>query len=502
MKRRFIFIFILVLAVCGCAADYQRITIIHTNDLHGHVLPEKVAGWDKEMGGYAVFSAWVKEVRESNREAGVPTLLFDGGDIFMGTPEGNISRGAAVIELMNDLGYDAMVLGNHEFDYGYDNLLELAESARFPILAANLFRENPDRPADFVRPFIIEEIGGLKVAILGVTTDETGAIALPENLGKLNFQDPVATVRKYRKILEGEGADLLIVLSHNGLEEDKKLAGEVSGIDLIIGGHSHDLLEEPVRAKGSGTLICQAGEYGRYAGRLDLRVDRQDDEITDYRYRIFVNRRGSFPPDPETDLILEEIKEKVGEDLDRVIGVALSDIISDDENESYLGDMITDAIRRSAGTEAAFQNAYGIRAPLLEGDITLRDIFKVLPFDGTIFVMKLSGVRIKELLEQSLTLKKGMLQMSGVEAEYDPNRPEGERLLDVRIDGKPLEGGRFYSVAVNGFLASGGDYYQAFKEGREIRDTGLLHRNAFRDYVEKNSPFDSLNFKPSRWLKK
>ena len=299
-----ILLILLIVSGCGGTEATRDITIVYTNDLHGHILPEQIRDWSNKTGGYAVFASWLKTVREENKEKNIPTLLLDAGDIFTGTVEGSITRGKAIVRLMNQVNYDAMTLGNHELDYGFYNLQQLAKAADFPFLGANVHRKNTNQLLAFTRPYLIKKYDGLTAGIIGVTTAEVPSITLARNVGQVIFLDPISTVQAYQKLLRQEGVDLLIVLSHLGLEEDKKLARAVPEIDLIIGGHSHDLLVKPIRIGERDTLICQAGSYGRFAGRLDLQVNPDRDKIADYRATIFTNRQYSLPADLETNQIL------------------------------------------------------------------------------------------------------------------------------------------------------------------------------------------------------
>jgi len=495
-----ILLILLVVSGCGGTEATRDITIVYTNDLHGHILPERVRDWSNKTGGYAIFVSWLKTVRKENDEKNIPTLLLDAGDIFTGTVEGSITRGKAIVRLMNQADYDAMTLGNHEFDYGFYNLQQLAKAAEFPFLGANVRRKNTNQLLAFSRPYIIKKYDGLKVGIIGVTTAEVPSITLARNVGQVIFLDPISTVQTYQKLLRQEGVDLLIVLSHLGLEEDKELARAVPEIDLIIGGHSHDLLVKPMRVGDRDTLICQAGSYGRFAGRLDLQVDPDRDKIADYRPNIFTNRQYSLPADIETNQILEDIKKEVGDKYSQVIGLAMENINNASDTESPLGDLITDAVRDITKVDAAFQNPYGIRSDLLEGEITRRDIFKILPFDDTIITMKLTGRDIHDLLEQSLTLRKGLLQISGLKVTYDMDLPEGKRVLGVMIDGDPMEDEENYTVATNGFLADGGDFFQSFKNGTGRRDTGILQRDATMEYIRAHTPIYLKSDAEQRWV--
>jgi len=504
MKRRLpiiILVALFILSGCGKSGS-ERISIIHTNDLHGHVLPEKVAGWERGMGGYAVFASWVKEVRRQNQSRDIATALVDSGDIFMGTPEGGLRKGGAVVELMNRLHYDACAVGNHEFDYGYYNLKQLASLARFPFLGANIYWKGSGKLVDFIRPFLIKKMGGVKVAFIGVVTEETASITIPRNVDQVVFKSPAEVIQSYLPFFRGEEIDLLVVMSHLGLEGDRDLVREVPEIDLVIGGHSHDLTQRPRMVEDSAALIVQAGSYGRYAGQLDLWVDKKNDRIARHDYHLFVNREMSYPADLEIARYLEEVKKELGEEYDQAAGLTLSDIIPHPERESYLGDLITDAVRETAGTDLAFQNAYGIRSSLLEGTITKREVYNVLPFGDTIVTMELSGKQIKNLLERSLTLEKGMLQVSGLKAEYSLKRPPGKRLLELEIGGKKAEDSTLYSVATNGFLAEGGDGFETFKEGRGVHDTGILLRQSFLNYIRRRSPLYRVDFRPDRLIRK
>jgi 2',3'-cyclic-nucleotide 2'-phosphodiesterase (5'-nucleotidase family) len=495
-----ILLILLIVSGCGGTEATRDITIVYTNDLHGHILPERMREWSNKTGGYAVFAAWLKGIRQENEKKKIPTILLDAGDIFTGTVEGSITRGRDIVRLMNQVGYDAMTLGNHEFDYGFYNLQQLAKSADFPFLGANVHRKKTNQLLAFSRPYIIKKYDGLTVGIIGVTTAEVPSITLARNVGQVIFLDPISTVQAYQKLLCQEGVDILVVLSHLGLEEDKKLARAVPKIDLIIGGHSHDLLVKPIRIGKRNTLICQAGCYGRFTGRLDLQIDTDRNKIADYRANIFTNRQYSLPADLETNQVLEDIKKEVGDKYNQVVGLAMEDINNASDAESPLGDLITDAVRDRAGVDVAFQNPYGIRSDLLEGEITRRDIFKILPFDDTIITMKLSGRNIRDLMEQSLTLRKGLLQISGLRVAYDMDLPEGRRALKIMIDGEPLEDKKDYTVATNGFLAEGGDFFESFKDGSRRRDTGILLRDATMEYIRSHAPIYLKSDAERRWV--
>ena len=493
-----------LIALCGCAsaprAPLQPLCILHTNDVHGHITAEKVEGWEKPSGGAAVLSGCVREIRSSNRAAGVPTLLLDAGDIFLGTPEGNLSKGIAVTEVMNAAGYDAMTIGNHEFDLGVDVVNALAASARFPILGANV-RIPPGRaPPAFLRPYVIKELGGLKVGIIGVITELVPAVVMPGRNEKIVFEKPQEIIRACVADLKARGVDFIILLSHCGSEEDRRIAAEVEGIGVIVGGHGHELLRKALRVRSTGTLVVQAGASGQYLGRIDCEVDPQSGRAARYRYKVIPIEKDRCAPDPAVEGVLEKWDAKVGEKFDEQVGSSLSDFAGSDIGEGTLGDLITDSMRAATGAEIAFHNNYGIRNPLLKGPVTIRDIYKIMPFDNTLYTMSLTGAQVLKILEQSLAFKDGILQLSGLRVEYDPKAAPGARVRSASCGGREIDPRGTYTVATNSYLSQGGDSYATFLEGREVTNTGILDRDAFAEHLRARSPVSAEGLAPPRLI--
>ena len=499
VRRRPIVPLLAVLAAAvflfGCGrGNPVSLCIIHTNDVHGHISPER------DQGGAAELAGCIEEVEREERAAGVPTLLVDAGDIFMGTPEGGVSEGIADTEIMNSVGYDAMVIGNHEFDHGVAALERLARSASFPFLAANTRNSATGTLPSFLRPFIVKRYGPLTIGVIGVITPETPAIVMPGRTGEIVFGDPVDAVRRSMEALRREGADFIIVLSHCGLEEDRRIAREVPGIGVIIGGHSHTVLKEPVRDARNGTLICQAGSYGRYLGRLSLWIDTASGRVRRYGYELVRLTRGRCPPDRQVAEIVSRWRKRAGAKFDEVLGRCLEDIRNDEGAESLLGDMITDCMRAKTGVDIAFHNSWGIRGELLKGPITYRDVYKVMPFDNTIYTMMLTGRQIRRIVEKSLAPKNGFLQVSGLTVDYDPSAPAGSRIMRISCGGEDLRDGGIYTVATNSYLAKGGDGYSTFLEGRKRRNSGIVDRDAFADCIRAAGTVTGRAFRPSRLI--
>ncbi len=462
-----------------------KLTILHVNDTHGHLNPfiDKAIDAKNPVGGAAYIALMITRERAVNR-GGV--VLLSAGDMFQGTPVSNLFHGRPVIEVMNFLKYDAMTLGNHEFDWGQDTLRDIISSAHFPVLCANIL-EGSGKPFGGAKSSIMIKRKGVQIGIIGLTTKEVEYTTKPGNLAGLHVKDPALTAAPLVKELRAKGAALVIVLSHLGLAEDRRLAREVQGIDVIVGGHSHTAITDPVNE--GGTIIVQAGSYGEYLGVLELTYDPARKKIARYTQKnelklVSAHRRAWF--DSDVARIIEPYNRKVSKQFSRAVGTAALDLTRNPGRESNLGDLITDAMRTASGAQIALQNGGGIRADVLKGPITLEQIYTVLPFDNVIVAMDLTGTQVLKLLERS-TLTDKDLQVSGLKVEYDLSKPAGSRVVSATVDGKPLVPTTVYRVATNDFLAAGGDLYTEFKEGRNVVFGSEL-RDAVTDYITHHSP--------------
>ena len=499
IRRAVIVVIALLFALSACErGERLPLCILHTNDVHGHIAPERVEGWRERSGGAAVLAGCVGAIRAENQRSGIPTLLLDAGDIFLGTPEGNVSRGQAVTEVMNAVGYDAMAVGNHEFDLGLDVLERLAASARFPFLGANVVSSVTGRQPAFLKPYLIKECGALKVGIIGVITEETPVIVMPGRTEKIIFRDPREVIRSCMAELKGKGVNFIVLISHRGLAEDRKLASEIGGIGVVIGGHSHDIMRRPERIRSTGTLLCQAGASGQYLGRLTAEVEPGRGRVGRYGYEFIPLKEGRCPPDPRVKSIVERWRAKAGEKFDEVVGKSLSNFTSSDTGESALGDLIADSMRAATRADIAFLNSFGIRTPLLKGPISARDIYTMMPFDNTLYTMRLTGEQIHAILEQGLSLRLGIVQISGLRVEYDPKAPADRRVVRIRCGDKDLGERTEYTVVTNSYLAMGGDSYTTFRQGTNVSNTGISDRDALVDYIRTHSPISAEGFAPSR----
>ncbi len=500
----------LVIIPITAFAETANLTILHTNDHHGHFAkfnPYPVM----DVGGMAAQSTLINIVRAEVEKKGGHVLLLSAGDINTGIPESDLLDAEPDVKIMNILGYDAMTLGNHEFDNSRDVLLKQQEWAEFPFLSANIVKKDSGEP--LVEPYIIKEFDGLKVAILGLTTEETPILTLPENTADLEFKSVIKTAQELVPVLR-EKADLVVVLTHLGFYEeagggynspgDIKLAQEVPGIDIIVGGHSHTFIKEA--QKVGDALIVQAGAYSESVGRLDLTIDTEANKVTDYTYRLipvnmkkrvkyngkkyymFVDK--GYVEDKEILKALEPYVDQADELLTQPVGEALVELAggktTSRSQETNLGNLITDGMRAKTSAEIAFQNGGGIRATIAPGPITYRDILTVQPFGNTLVLLDMTGEQVMDVLNYAATIEPGnggFLHVAGL--KWTINRTKEPVVAEnVMVGDAPIDLQRTYKVVTNNFMASGGDGYKMLKDIPAV-DTGFVDADATKEYIQQ-----------------
>ncbi len=463
--------------------EAAELVVLHTNDLHGQLDPLPPSPVSpvlrgKPVGGYAHIATMVRKVRRECEQRKATFLLTDGGDLYQGTPIGNESRGAAVVEAMNLLSYDAVAVGNHEFDFGLANVERLVERARFPFLAANMAAKRGALAK--VRPYVLlsPPRTPCRIALIGLITTTTPDITT-RGLGDLvAFSDPLPVVRA---LLQEVEADLFILVTHIGRDEDRALAAAVPGIDLILGGHSHT----PICEKVNGTLIVQTHSRGMSLGRADLRVDPDG-------WKVVAAEGQLLPVDPTAtapDAQVGEVIARYGKELDARLGKVVGTLAAPLRREAGLGsstagNWMADVIRAKGEAEIGITNKGGIRCDLEPGAITAGDIYRLMPFENDIVSMDLTGAQIRALLARHV--ENGgypALEWSGLLVEA-----RGSRLGEVRVGDGPLEEGRTYRVATNSFLAAGGDGFHPFRDGRKLVRTGVFVRDALAEALAASSP--------------
>ncbi|MBI4640788.1 MAG: bifunctional metallophosphatase/5'-nucleotidase [Candidatus Tectomicrobia bacterium] len=460
-----------------------KITILHTNDIHGQIEPFKEGrGSEVAVGGLARMSTLIKEIRRQEPHL----LLLDAGDTMQGTTISYLFEGRSVIDLMNRLKYDAWAVGNHDFDFGQTLLLKRIFQAQFPALAANLIDTLSGEQVDFAKAFIVKELGGVKIAILGLTNPLTPTYMIPENTKGIKFENPIETTKQHLPLLR-EQANIVIILSHMGLDTDRELAQHVHGIDLIIGGHSHTSLQEPEWVEG--VPIVQAGSRAEYLGRIDLVVDGK--KIQSIKGRL-IRLTPEIQDDPEIVRVISDYRAKLERIVSKEVGVAEIDMPGGEElfrKEAILGNFITDVIREYTGAEIAIHSASGMRAGLKKGPITLQKVYDIVPFDDETMKVKLKGKVIKEILEHCISKFPDdpywFLHLSGMRVVYDLEKPVGERVVKAFVGNAPLDPNREYTIGTESYLVAGGHRMALFKEGEVIARYGINIREVVQEYIEK-----------------
>lgn len=483
-----------------------ELTVMHTNDTHAHL--DSVA---KRISA-------INQVRAENAN----TLLLDAGDVFSGTLYFNEFQGLADLEFMNLAGYDAMTFGNHEFDKGTATLANFVNGAEFPFISANVNFDNDESmnmlsSNEFsskandgeVYKGIVKEVNGEKIGIFGLTTAETVDISSPGE--GVEFTDYINEAKAAVEAFEKQGVNKIIALTHIGLNDgggdnDLTLAEEVEGIDVIVGGHTHVKLDEPilVEAGKEPTVIVQANEYGKFLGTLDVKFNKNG-RVIEYAGELLDMK--NFNDDQAALQILnEKYKPAVDEMKNTVIGTTAVDLIGGNPAartaETNLGNLITDGMLAKAktinpNTVIAVQNGGGIRTSVNAGDITMAKVLEVMPFGNSLGIMQLTGAEIKEALEHSVkdapTAFGGFLQVSGLKFTYDSSLPAGQRVQSVEVKEDSvnyvsLDLTKTYAVATNTFTAKGGDGYdvfgKAYSEGR-VSEPGFVDWEIFTEYVNQ-----------------
>ena len=458
------------------AAETIKIRVYHTNDVHGWIMsrPDKFQKERLIGGGAALASLIAKETG--------PKLVLDAGDWWQGTPEGNLTKGEAVADVFNAVGYDAIVIGNHEYDDGGDSLRALIAKMKMPVLSANTYGED-GKLAPWVRPWIVKEVAGVKVGIFGLTTSNMRRLAFPKNIAGLTFRREADVAREAVKALKKAGATVIIAVTHVGLEQenskfegDQTIAREVPGIDLIVGGHSHTFLARPIRGE-NGTLIVQAGSYLVKAGRAELEIDPKTKTVvssSDELLDLWPDRVGE---DSSVRAIVARHAEAVGRIFETVVATAPAALNREADRENALGDWMADCYRGEAGTDVALQNGGGIRADIPAGPVTLRSIFNVMPFDNALVKMTMKGSDLRAVFDHGVGMER-IAQISGASVEYRRPSPAGERLAAASVAGAPLDDARLYSIVTLDFLTNGGDGYSVFDRFVSSEATGVLARDA------------------------
>lgn len=481
----------LVAWVAPALAD-STVTFIHTNDLHAHVEPVKIKGED--LGGYARQATVIKRLRA----AAVNPLVLNGGDTFQGTLYFNVYKGTADAAFMNAVGYQAMAVGNHEFDLGPQGLADFARLVDFPILAANLDVEAEPALKGLIKGSTVLTTGGIQIGIVGAVTPELPQIS---NTGELVKLKPlVESVQAEVDALKKQGLDKIVLVSHCGYGLEKDVATKLRGVDMVVGGHSHTFLGDtklpgdfrsggpyPTVVKGADgdtVLVVQSWEWGKVVGHIVVTFD-DGGKVKSWSKDQPVAVTADVPEDPLVKAMIAALRKPIEELMTKEVGKAKSDIPRNGPGvQGVLADMITDAMLEATakqGSVVALMNSGGIRSALNAGTITYGDAISVQPFNNTLTIVDLSGAELVEALES------GVLYVS----KGTSFRVSNGKVVDLVVAGSPVDFTKTYRCTFNSFVAKGGDGLDVVKNAKGYRyDTGLLDIDALLDYLKSRGEID------------
>lgn len=478
-------------------AATREVVLLYTNDFHTALRPIG-AYWlpgAPRIGGAAALAGYVNRYRVENRT----TFLFDSGDMFTGLVS-NLTRGEALMEMMRAMRYDAMGIGNHEFDYGSDAFETQMNRVPFPVLGANIFYKGTRHR--FSRPWVILERNGVRIGVIGIIGQDARSVANQAGITGLDFEDPATAIAPIVAELRPQ-VDLIVVLAHQGktgpqqtdaeahpdlqrdFDEDIRLAGAVPGIDVLLGGHAHRGIETPFVHPKTGTIITQTYGYGTRLGVLRLTL--RDHKVVAHRGELVKTWSDRVTPDPAVAAVVARYERQIAPQVGTPLFTLARRVYRAYNAESPLGNLVADAMRDATGAELAMENAGGLRADLPDGPLTTGHVLDVLPFLNTLDTYRATGAQILAILEQSATLERGMMQVSGLRAEYDLSRPAGSRIGRVWIGGQELDPARSYVVASNSFIGAGGDLYATFPKTERLT-AGAPLSEVLVAYLRKVSP--------------
>ncbi|HEX7587045.1 MAG TPA: bifunctional UDP-sugar hydrolase/5'-nucleotidase, partial [Anaerolineae bacterium] len=467
------------------------------NDMHGYLEGEKLTGGDGttfEFGG--IISAIGTLVR-LKRETGEATLTLDGGDFWQGTFPSNRDEGKTIIAAMNAAGYDALTLGNHDFDHGQAVLIARAGEAGFPFLAANITDESSGAPPAWVKPYLVKTVAGIRFGIIGLANSSTPVISKASNSKGLKFAPEQDALKQILPQVKAK-SDLVIVLAHEGIDKDQILAANVAGIDLIVSAHTHVEQRQPKLV--NGTIIVHAGYKAQYVGRLDLKIDPATKKIIDYTKNnepVPAVSNKATPPKAVADSIgrlladaRDAINRPVGEtqiDLNRAYTAD-----GRSTGEYPAGNLVVDAMlaANQAGVrpaDFAIYNNAGIRADIPKGPLTYGALYNMVPFDNILTAMDLQGEDIKAVLDVAVSCPRVNTLVAGMSFVFDCSKSLGSRVYDIKIQGKPIDLQKTYRVQTIDYLATGGDGQVGFTHGTNLA-YGDPVIDVVVDYVTKHSP--------------
>jgi len=517
-----------VAAVQPVAADPDivRLHLVWTNDIHGHVAPEGAwfmnPNFPPPLGGGASASRYIQRLRAEVADAtNTAMLLVDAGDTWQGAPVGTLTQGVVMEHYFDALGYDVVVPGNHEFDKGKDVAIRMSGAMQQKFVCSNIFIAGTDSLVDWCEPYRVIERAGVRIGIVGANTPGTAQMAFEENIVGLEFRPLLPEIEKWRDYLLNENkADVVFAVVHEGLPFDPErewkdlqarvaagediranlrgamdLAHVLTGIPVVVGGHTHRGYREPWIDPVTHTIVLETFGNGSSLGHVVLQFDRTTRSIVGWeaprRDGVLVTLfEDELWPEDTVRERLSPFVEETQKGLDVKVGASRVELTRRGGSNSPMGNLVTEAMRAETNADFAFTNLGGLRADVPAGDVTAGEVLRVLPFENSLVVVQMPGRMIRQIFERKSRRGSSGIAQSGGQVLVDPDAPEGERVRELLIGGEPLDPDRTYRVVTTDYLMEGnsGLAFLAQTPPDQIEYTQTVDRVALLHYLDKNSP--------------
>lgn len=512
---------VITLSAGAALADYE-LNILHINDFHSRIesinksdstCSAEEEGKNECFGGAARLLTAINQTRDALKAEGKNVLLLNAGDNFQGSLFYTTYKGTVEAEMLNAMKFDAMTVGNHEFDDSEDGLAGFLDKVQFPVVTANVVASAASKIGDRVKPSIVLEVGGQKIGIVGAVANDTAELATPGP--NITIAEDVAKISEQVQKLKQDGVNKIIALTHVGYPRDLEFIAKIPDVDVVVGGHSHTLLSNtdqkaegpyPTLVDNPGGYkvpVVQAGQYSKYLG--DLRVVFDDSGVVKESKGDPILIDSSFKPDEATLKRIDELKAPIEALKSKVVGTSEGPIEGDRKicrvKECSMGNLVADATLarvKDQGITIAFANSGGLRASIDAGDVSMGEVLTVLPFQNTVATFQLKGEDIRAALENGVSqIDDGagrFMQVSGLKYSFDRSKPAGSRIVSVEVkDGEtfvPLDPAKTYIVAANNYVRTGGDGFKVFAtKAINAYDFGPNLEEAVAAYITANSPY-------------
>ncbi|UXS42061.1 LysM peptidoglycan-binding domain-containing protein [Agrobacterium tumefaciens] len=511
----------ITLSAGAALADYE-LNILHINDFHSRIesinkfdstCSAEEEGKNECFGGAARLLTAINQTRDALKAQGKNVLLLNAGDNFQGSLFYTTYKGTVEAEVLNAMKFDAMTVGNHEFDDSEDGLAGFLDKVQFPVVTANVVATAASKIGDRVKSSIVLEVGGQKIGIVGAVANDTAELATPGP--NITIAEDVAKISEQVQKLKQDGVDKIIALTHVGYPRDLEFIAKIPDVDVVVGGHTHTLLSNtdqkaegpyPTLVDNPGGYkvpVVQAGQYSKYLG--DLKVDFDDSGVVKESKGDPILIDSSFKPDEATLKRIDELKAPIEALKSKVVGSSEGPIEGDRKvcrvKECSMGNLVADATLarvKDQGVTIAFANSGGLRSSIDAGDVSMGEVLTVLPFQNTVATFQLKGEDIRAALENGVSqIDDGagrFMQVSGLKYSFDRSKPAGGRVVSVEVkEGDafvPLDPAKTYIVAANNYVRTGGDGFKVFAtKAINAYDFGPNLEEAVAAYITANSPY-------------